>query len=196
MRDERRERDKYARASLREQVGDELAHLSRNRPLMWLLAAIVGGWLVLTVTQPKRVVVGDLATGDCIYIHAADADTATPTGRAIGSDGAVILAVFRLGAEMAPCDASHGHEVAGAWVLDDALTAPYPGQSELSTRELPRCEAAFEAYVGRPVDGSGLALTVAIPPPGAWEEGARVAVCLVSNKDGSFLTTHAKGSGA
>ncbi|HEY3334906.1 MAG TPA: septum formation family protein [Candidatus Limnocylindrales bacterium] len=195
MRDDRREWDRYPHASLAEQIGGELAALRRSPPLIVLLVAIIGGWLVLTVTRPQALRPGDVRAGDCIYVHAADADTDSPTGRPIGSDVAVIGALFRSGAERASCDASHSHEVADAWVLDDPVVAPYPGQAQLTSRERPRCEAAFEAYVGRPVDGSSLALTVAVPPPSAWADGARAAACLVSNRDGTFLPGHIAGSG-
>jgi hypothetical protein len=86
--------------------------------------------------------------------------------------------------------------VAEAWVLDDPLVASYPGQAALTAREEARCEAAFERHVGRPTAGSALALTVAVPPEGAWDEGARVGACLVSAKDGTFLLRPARGSGA
>ncbi|HEU0245051.1 MAG TPA: septum formation family protein [Candidatus Limnocylindrales bacterium] len=195
MHDDRRERDKYPHASLAEQIGGELAALRRSPPVIALLLAIVGGWLILTVTRPQPLRVGEIRTGDCLYIHALDADTNSQTGRPIGSDGAVISALFRGGAERAGCDASHSHEVADAWVLEDSLTAAYPGQAELTVRERDRCEAAFEAYVGRPSDGSALEYTVAIPPPFAWADGARAAACLVANRDGSFLSGHAAGSG-
>jgi len=195
MRDDRREREKYGRASIAEQLGGELAVLRRNTPLLALIAALIGGWLILTLSEPPTVRVGEARAGDCLYVHALDADTDNPTGRPIGSDGAVISALFRGGAERAGCDASHSHEVADAWVLDDPLVAAYPGQGELTRREQARCEAAFEAYVGRPTDGSTLALTVAVPPPAEWEDGLRVAVCLVGNRDGSFLSGHAAGSG-
>ena len=195
MRDDRRERERYARASIAEQVRGELAIVRRSPPLLALLLALVGGWLILTVTRPQPFRVGEARAGDCLYIHATDADTGNNGGRAIGSDGAVISALFLGGAERAPCDASHSHEVADAWVLDDSLVAAYPGQGELTQREQARCEAAFESYVGRASEGSSLALTVAVPPPGSWADGSRVAACLVGNRDGSFLAGHAAGSG-
>ncbi|MEO5966494.1 MAG: hypothetical protein ABIR11_13600, partial [Candidatus Limnocylindrales bacterium] len=129
MRDERRERDKYGRASLREQLGSEIAALRRNPPLIWLLVALVGGWAILTVTRPQALAVTQLRTGDCVYIHAPDADTDTPGGRAIGSELGALGALYERGAERSACDASHSHEVALAWILGDGLTASYPGQA-------------------------------------------------------------------
>jgi hypothetical protein len=195
MHDERRERDKYPRASIAEQIGGELAALRRNPPVIALLVALIGGWLILTLSHPQPLRVGEIRTGDCVYIHALDADTDSQGGRPIGSELGVISALFRGGTERAGCDVSHSHEVADAWVLADSLVAAYPGQAELTVRERDRCKAAFEAYVGRPADGSSLEYTVAVPPPFAWADGARAAACLVSNRDGSFLSGHAAGSG-
>jgi hypothetical protein len=48
--------------------------------------------------------------------------------------------------------------------------------------------------VGRPADESSLALTIAVPPPGAWDEGARLAACLIAERDGSFLLAPALGA--
>ena len=147
------------------------------------------------MTRPQPFHVGEARAGDCLYIHATDADTGNNGGRAIGSDGAVISALFLGGAERAACDASHSHEVADAWVLGWATdNVVLPAQGELTQREQARCEAAFAAFVGRASEGSSLALTVAVPPPGSWADGSRVAVCLVGNRDGTFLAGHAAGS--
>ncbi len=195
MRDERRERDKYGRASLREQLGSEIAALRRNPPLIWLLVALVGGWAILTVTRPQALAVTQLRTGDCVYIHAPDADTDTPGGRAIGSELGALGALYEQGAERSACDASHSHEVALAWILGDGLTASYPGQAALTVRERERCEAAFTAHVGRPSEGSTFALVIAVPTPTAWAASVRAAACLVARADGAFLSGSARGSG-
>src|SRR5829696_1840618 len=195
MRDDRPEKERYARASLREQLGGELAALRRNPPLIWLLAAVVGGWLVLTVTRPQALEADAITAGDCLYIRAADADTDTPTGRQIGSDGAVVSALYEAGAEGAPCGGSHSHEVAAAFRIEGNAGTPYPGQGVLVEEARDRCEAAFPAHVGRPAEGSTFALVVAVPTPGAWDDGARGAACLVARRDGRFLLSPAQGSG-
>ena len=194
MHDDRPEREKYRRASIGELLGNELRAFLGSTPLVVLVAVIVGGWLILQLTEPKVIRVTDVRTGDCLYVRAADADPQGATGRPIGSDGAVITALFEHSAERASCEASHSHEVADAWILADAQGAAYPGQGVLSDRELARCQAAFERYVGRAEDGSTLALTVGIPTPPAWDAGVRNAVCLVSNRDGSFLDHLVEGS--
>lgn len=195
MHDDRPEREKYRRASIVEQVGEELRAFWSHKPLVILVAFLVGGWLILRLTEPEYLRVGLLQAGDCIYIRTSDMDTEGTGGRPIGSEGAAIAALYGLGAQRAPCDGSHSHEVALAWVLEDPLVADYPGQGALVDRERARCEAAFEAHVGRPVEGSTLDLVIAVPPPAAWDEGARAAACLVANGDGSFLLEHAAGSG-
>jgi hypothetical protein len=195
MPDDRRERDRYGRASLGEQLGGELRSLRRNPALIILLIVLGGGWLFLTISRPEEVRIGNLKAGDCLYIHAADADPQAASGRMIGSDGAVTTALFEEGAERASCDLSHSHEVADAWILDDPVGSPYPGQAELANRYRARCESAFAAYVGHPVDGSIYGLTIAVPTPAAWERGAIAAACLVSQGDGTYLHDRAGGSG-
>jgi hypothetical protein len=194
MPDDRRERDKYRRASLREQWGDELRAFLGSTPLVMLVAALVGGWLFLQVTRPEAVRVAEISPGDCLYIRAADADTDMGGGRAIGTEGEAVRALFEQSAERAPCDGSHSHEVADAWLLDAPAGAPYPGGLPLMAEQQPRCEAAFEAHVGHPVAGSTLALTAGVPTERAWNAGSRSVVCLVSNADASFLPAAAKGS--
>ena len=195
MPDDRREREKYGRATLAEQVGDELRTFLGNTPLVALVAALLGGWLVLQVTRPQVVRVTELRSGDCLYIRSADAELVGQRGRPIGSEGGVLLALFEQSAERAGCDASHSHEVADAWQLEGVAGAPYPGLRQLAAGQQARCEAAFEAHVGRPADGSTLQLSTGVPTERAWEAGIRTAVCLVANADGTFLSGPAGGSG-
>ena len=192
MPDDRRERDKYRRASLREQWGEELRMFLGSTPLVALVVALVGGWLVLQLTRPQVVRVADVRPGDCLYIRAADAD---PDLHPIGTESGILLALFEQSAERASCDASHSHEVADAWRLDGPAGATYPGRSELTLAQQARCEAAFETHVGHGVDGSTLRLTTGVPTERSWDAGIRSAVCLVSNADDTFLASPARGSG-
>src|SRR5690242_18909480 len=103
MPDTRPERDKYRRASLREQWGDELRGFLGTTPLVVLVAALVGGWLVLQLTKPQVIRVSEVRPGDCLYIRASDANTdVAGSGRAIGSDPEVLRALFEESAERAP----------------------------------------------------------------------------------------------
>jgi hypothetical protein len=191
MPDDRPERERYRRATLREQWGDELRGFLGSTQMVALVVALLGGWLVLQLTRPAIIRVAEARPGDCLYIRTADAD---PDGRPIGSESGALLVLFEQSAERAACDASHSHEVADAWRLEGDAGAPYPGRSELTLAQQARCEAAFEAHVGRPVEGSSLQLTTGVPTERAWNAGVRTAVCLVSNADGSFLSSPARSS--
>jgi len=192
---EGRERDRYARASLREQAGDLIASARRHPGFVLVMVLVLGGGLLLTLWTPSAVKVGDLQAGDCLYIHAADADTDTPAGRPAGSATGAVSALYAQGAEKAPCDGSHSHEVLLQTMLDDAPSAAYPGASALVERNRAACEAAFSAYVGRPSESSSLELIVAVPPESSWTDGGRAAPCLVGDPKGQFLLSQAKGSG-
>jgi hypothetical protein len=192
---EGRERDRYARASLREQAGDLVASLRRHPGLVVVMVLVLGGLVLLTLWTPDAVKVGNVQTGDCLYIHAADADTDTPTGRPAGSSSAAVAALYAQGAEKAACDGSHSHEVVLQTVFPDPAGTAYPGQDVLRERNQAACEAAFEEHVGRPADGSSLELVVAVPGEKAWENGVRAAPCLVGDPKGQFLLSPAKGSG-
>lgn len=194
MRDDRPEREKYGHMSLAEQLGDELRAFWGTKPLVALVAVLVAGWAILTFTRPEVVRVAELAPGDCIYVLAPDRGD-SGSGRPAGTTNSVLQELYRSGAERAPCDGSHGHEVADTWRLEGAAFAPYPGPSQWLGEVRPRCEAAFVAYVGHPVEGSSLELLLAMPPQDAWDNGTRQAACLVGNRDGTFLAGPAKGSG-
>jgi hypothetical protein len=192
---EGRERDRYARASLREQAGDLVASLRRHPGVVLVMALVLGGLVALAIWTPDAVRVSDLRAGDCLYIHAADADTDSPTGRPAGSSASAVAALYVDGAEKATCDGSHSHEVLLQTVFPDPAGTAYPGQDVLRERNQAACEAAFEAHVGRPADGSSLELVVAVPNEKAWNIGVRAAPCLVGDPKGQFLLKPAKGSG-
>ncbi len=192
---EGRERDRYARASLREQAGDLVASLRRHPGVVAILVVVFGGWLVLNLTTPAPLRVDDLQAGDCLYIHAADADTDSPTGRPAGSSTSAVAALYSGGAEKASCDGSHSHEVLLQTTLADGAGTEYPGRDALVERTRAACEAAFTQYVGRPPQGSAMELIVAVPPDASWTDGVRAAPCLVGDPAGQFLLKPVRGSG-
>ena len=192
---EGRERDRYARASFREQAGDLVASARRHPGVTAVIAIVLGGWLVLTLATPAPVRVRDLQAGDCLYIHAADADRDSPTGRPAGSSTSAVAALYSQGAEKAPCDGSHSHEVILQTTLADTPGREYPGANALVARTRVACEAAFAEYVGRPAGDSALELIVAVPPDASWTDGVRAAPCLVGDPKGQFLLKPVKGSG-
>ena len=136
---EGRERDRYARASLREQAGDLVASARRHPGFVLVMVLVLGGGVLLTLWTPAPVKVGDLQAGDCLYIHAADADTDTPTGRPAGSATAAVSALYAQGAEKAPCDGSHSHEVLLQTVFADPAGhgVPGPGRAAASGTRQP-----------------------------------------------------------
>jgi hypothetical protein len=160
-----------------------------------IIAIVIGGWVVLNLLTPAPARVGDLRAGDCLYIHAADADTDSPTGRPAGSSTSAVAALYSQGAEKAPCDGSHSHEVILQTVLADTPGREYPGANALVERTRVACEAAFAEYVGRPAGDSALELIVAVPPDASWTDGVRAAPCLVGDPGGQFLLKPARGSG-
>jgi hypothetical protein len=190
----RREREKYPRASLGEQLAGELRALRRHPGVLLVALLVVGGGAVLLITRPPVVRVQDLAAGDCLYIRAADASE-EPPGSRIGTDGAVVEALYREGAERAGCDASHSHEVIDAWSFEERAVDEYPGAAALRDRSVAACRSAFEAYVGRPADGSAFGFVLAVPSNEYWDDGMRAAACLLERRDGDFLAGPARGSG-
>ncbi len=190
-----RERDRYARASLREQMADELTALGAHPGVLALIVVLAGGWLFFTLTKAQVVRVTDLRAGDCLYIHAADADTDSPTGRPAGTATGAVIALYEDGTERAACDGSHSHEVLESFALPGAPGAPYPGSASLRASWLEPCTAAFTAWVGRAPAGSVLEPVVAVPTQAAWEDGQRTGACLVASLNGQFLPAPVRGSG-
>jgi hypothetical protein len=61
----------------------------------------------------------------------------------------------------------------------------------------PLCAAAFEGYVGRPLEGSRY-LTFPVVPDletGDWVTGGRRTICLVARIDGQWMDHPARASG-
>ena len=189
-----RERDRYRRASLGEQLGGEVAALRRHPGVMAILLVILGGWLVLVLTSPGYVHAEALLVGDCLYVPNPSANQDTPGMPTIGKAIDVAYKLLGQGAERASCTASHGHEVLHTWSYAEPAGAANPGNAAL-TLPAAACADAFPAFIGHPLDGSEFAITVATPTETQWTKGARTGVCLVNRADGEFMTTPAQGSG-
>lgn len=185
---DRPERERYRRASWAEQATDAIDGLRSHPGVVAFLLIAVAGWAFLVFTTPQALRVGELRPGDCVYIHAADAEPGVPGARQTGSDGGVVAALYAEGAERAGCDASHGHEVIATLVAPESQGTPYPGATALAAAHAAACDAAFADRVGGTAADQGLAMIVAVPPPGSWDDGQRTVVCLAGRADGQFLS--------
>jgi len=183
MRDDRPERERYQRASLAEQIGGELDTLARNPKLLLVVLVVVGGALAFRIITPSPVAVADLRPGDCLYVRIAAPGLVTDE-RSIGDDARVAASLFGGGAERAACDQSHSHEVSAVFPV--ALEPPSV-TTATALRPDPRCDAAFAAYAGQALEGSGLATQLLLPDADAWGNGQRQAVCLVYRADGHYM---------
>ena len=178
--DERREAQRYRRAPLVEQLRGAVVGFGRNRALVAIVAVIVGGFVVLRLLTPEVVPFAELAPGDCLYVRAGDPDA----GPAIGGPSSVRSRLLEAGAERAPCQLSHSHEVAGIVELPDG---PWPGETALLAVVEAPCRSTVATYVGRRPDAAQLALHVIAPDEVRWSEGLRRVACLVHRADGGFL---------
>ena len=190
------ERTRYGRRGATEAVSDWIAE-GRAHPIALLIAGLLlGGWLVLRLITPGSVRFEAIEVGQCLYVRTGSATSLEGPARPIGSPELVRATVLLGGAEPAPCDGSHGHEVASRTGYDRSFGDQYPGEPALLAAAQAPCEAAFLTHVGRPLEGSSLALTVVPPDERRWAEGVRDALCLVHRADGQFLQQPALDSGA
>lgn len=187
-----RERDRYRRASLAEQLREGLLGFWRHRGARLIALVLIGGFVILRLLTPQVVPFRDLRTGDCVYLRPpgpADLTTEVPPVPATPAD----LQTYEA-AERAACNLSHSHEVSDAFSVGDAAAA-YPGLEALVAAYGSRCEAAFEPFVGRALDGSTYATAIAVPNTTSWAAGARSGLCFVFNANRTLLDHQARGSG-
>jgi Tol biopolymer transport system component len=69
----------------------------------------------------------------------------------------------------------------------------YPGEEAAQAEANTKCDAAFEAFLGRPAAATHLAAFVVFPSESDWENGARVASCSIYAEE-ALLGTAASGS--
>lgn len=194
--DPRPERERYQHASLVEQLRGELSGMRAHPGVILVALVVLGGGVLLAVLRPQVAGVRDLDAGDCLYIRAADAVTdAGPGVRQIGTGSGAVRALYVQGAERTLCELSHSHEVLSTMTFPEGAFEAYPGGPVLEVRLRDGCAAAFGAYVGRPLEGSALEMVVAVPDAADWERPIRTGVCLLANRDGTFLSGRAQGSG-
>jgi hypothetical protein len=82
-------------------------------------------------------------------------------------------------AETTGCDRQHVHEVMGLPALAGERGTPYPVDA-VAVAAADACTELFATYVGRPLEGSSLAVTAYYPERAEWEEqNSRTVVCVV-----------------
>jgi hypothetical protein len=190
-----RENDRYQRASLGEHLGDLLGWLRSHRFVSVVLLLFAVGWLAQIVAPQRPTGPTDLAVGHCLFARTSDANLVGPGVRPIGLPVAVEAVVMVGGAERAPCDGSHGHEVSTIVPLAD-LPVPSSGDVIASLRALvqPKCDAEFDGFVGAPAGASIHETFAAVPNEAGWRSGERTGLCLVVRVDGQWMTSPARGS--
>jgi hypothetical protein len=187
-----RERDRYRRTPLWEQVRDELVGIWRNRTARIVIGVLLAAFLVSRFLEPPVVSLGELAVGDCVYLR-APGQSNDPTDTIQVPATPADLQVIGVG-ERASCDLSHSHEASAVFTVGQP-GAPYPGLDALVAGYSARCDQAFEAFVGHPMAGSAYATALAVPSVDLWQKGARYGICLVFNADRTFMNHRASGSG-
>ncbi|MEN7342186.1 MAG: septum formation family protein [Pseudomonadota bacterium] len=91
------------------------------------------------------------------------------------------------------CNATHAFEIAGTVQRPEAVGDAFPGDRELALTSNRDCRPAFEAHVGRPYDGEGLAINTIVPSRGTWRTGDRDIICLITGENGAPLDQPAGG---
>jgi hypothetical protein len=187
-----RERDRYRRTPLWEQVRDELVGIWRNRTARIVIVVLLAAFALSRFLEPPVVSLGELAVGDCVYLRAPGQSNDATEAIQVPATPAD-LQIIGIG-ERASCDLSHSHEVSAAFTVGQPA-APYPGLDALLAEHSARCDEAFEAYVGHPMAGSAYATALAVPSTDLWQTGARYGICFVFNADRTFMNHRAHGSG-
>jgi uncharacterized RmlC-like cupin family protein len=179
-----RERDRYGRKSIGEQVDDLVEWFPAHRTASLVILVFLAIGVAVFAWPRSSASVRDLRVGDCLYIP-----TGTPADdvRPIGDERSVTQTLFGDGAQQAGCDASHGHEVSA--IVDFAAVGYVFAEAEV------RCGQVFEAFVGHPLAGSIYATFAAVPSDQQQLAGATRAICLVARSDGHWMDHPARGSG-
>lgn len=185
-----RERDRYPRMTLRDQLEELLDWLRGHRGLV-LVLLVVAVYVVTQLILPSPTArPQDLSVGDCLFVRTSASSEVGPGVRPIGDAAAVGVSLMSGGADRAGCDASHGHEVSA--IID--LTERPPTSPSSSALDI-ACGDVFESYVGRPLGSSMYETYAVVPGATQWDAGIHLAICLVARADGQWMTQPARGSG-
>ena len=186
------ERGRYSRKSLRDRAIEAVDWARAHPAASTVLALFVGVVAIGYVAPARSALPDDLRIGDCLYVRTTSSMAVGPDARPIGPPSEVEAVLMSGGAEQAPCDTSHGHEVALVVRLQPGSGASPDGE-RLALQAT--CDRTLEAFVGRAAALSLYETFVAIPNPDARAAGVTHAVCLVARRDGQWMTHPARGSG-
>jgi hypothetical protein len=163
-----------------------------------VLILFVGVVVVQRALPARSALPMDLAVGDCLYVRTTSTIEFGPDARPIGDAASVSEVLLAGGAEQAPCDGSHGHEVSLTVPVGAAAPSPSGVADGLAGPDDPSqeaCVAAFEGYVGHALDSSLYETFAAVPTAEERASGITRAICLVARRDGQWMTHPARGSG-
>ena len=146
----------------------------------WVLVAAVALIAAVLTVQPGRVLAAT-----------AFSASAAPSGQPTTAGTEIDFADLRVGhcVESRPgppvdsltrvsCTLPHELEVTA---IPDLGSGPWPGEKTLQTRAGGLCSAAFQSYVGTPIDRSELDLIWYTPDEDGWRQGDHTIDCFASD---------------
>jgi Septum formation len=151
----------------------------------------------MRVPHPRRALAGALTVfalafvslacqpGSAVALKVGDCFDQTPSVDANGN-GIVVDSIV-------DCAQPHDAEV---YLVFDYPGSPdaYPGDEAIGSLQQTRCQAAFEAYVGKDPDLSSYTINYRRPDVDSWSSGDRSIACLIEDASGGQLTGSARGS--
>jgi hypothetical protein len=147
-----------------------------------LVVAVLAVWRMI---EPTYSDVRGAPAGTCF----AENPTVTSANRA----GEVHLVAGTTQAQTVDCAKEHVWETAAAADRPDAPGTAYDSDAVAAAAEA-ACVDAFAAYVGRPLDGSTLAVTARYPTKDEWDGGERRVACLLVDPAAQTVTGSLRGA--
>lgn len=148
-------------------------HLVSHRPLRWTVivsAVVLVSLILMRFSSSAEIASGpilpwsEVRPGDCFDFPDQDLD----------------------GVALRPCAYPHENEVFFVGEIESA--GSYPSKAELDGWQFHNCVPAFAAFIGRPLEASGLYMSWHIPETIAWIAGDRTALCWAYDILNSSLT--------
>lgn len=165
-------------------VGAVRAHPRITVAIVILLVALV----VMRLITPPLADVRDTVAGDCLA-----GSPLTISGNTAGEVN--VVPGYATGMQRVQCAEPHIWESAGVVQLPQPPGTPYPVDT-IEAEVVDACAAAFEAFVGRPLDGSSLSATAFYPIRDDWEgKDERRVACMVVDPAQPTVTGSLQGSG-